>query len=62
MLHRLMFLIALSLAGVAHAQDTSAPDTRPSEADDLRDLLSARAHAMGGAWRALGLGAEAGLG
>jgi hypothetical protein len=62
MWHRLLFLLTLSLTGLAHAQDAGAPDLRPTEADDLRNQLSARTLGMGGAWRALGVGAESGLG
>ncbi len=53
MLRPLMFLFALFLSTTVHAQ---------SDADDLRDIQSARAYAMGGAYRALGLGTEAVLG
>jgi opacity protein-like surface antigen len=60
---RLTFLLALSLSLLAHAQEEAGPGTsREPPAEDLRGILSARAHGMGGAWRALGLGAEAGTG
>ncbi len=60
---RLTLLLALSLPVLAHAQEAVAPDLfRKPRAEDLRDLQSARGYGMGGAWRALGLGAEAGLG
>lgn len=49
----LMFLLALCLSTPLYAQ---------SDVEDLRDLQSARAYAMGGAYRALGLGTEAVLG
>ncbi len=53
MLCRLMLLFALSLSTTVYAQ---------SDAEDLRDIQSARAYGMGGAYRALGLGTEAVLG
>jgi len=60
---RLTFLLVLSLSLLAHAQEADGPGTsREPAAEDLRGLLSARAHGMGGAWRALGLGAESGTG
>jgi hypothetical protein len=60
---RLTFLLALSLSLLAHAQEVDGPGTsREPRAEDLRGLLSARGYGMGGAWRALGLGAEAGTG
>jgi opacity protein-like surface antigen len=63
MWHRLTLLLALSLSVLAHAQEAVAPDLfRKPRAEDLRDFQSARGYGMGGAWRALGLGAEAGLG
>jgi opacity protein-like surface antigen len=63
MWHRLLFPLFLSLSSLAHAQDGAAPDTFPQPpAEDLRELLSARAYGMGGAWRALGVGAESGTG
>jgi hypothetical protein len=54
---RLLLLLALSVAAPTFAQDTAAP-----RAEDLRDVMSARAYGMGGAFRALGLGGEAVLG
>jgi opacity protein-like surface antigen len=51
--HRLTILLALFLSTTVSAQ---------SEVEDLRDVMSARAYAMGGAYRALGLGTEAVLG
>ncbi|WP_224241811.1 PorV/PorQ family protein [Hyalangium gracile] len=51
--HRLMLLLALCLSTTVHAQ---------AEVEDLRDVMSARAYAMGGAYRALGMGTEAVLG
>src|SRR5687767_14802752 len=63
MWHRPTLLLALLLSPLAPAQEDSAPDTsREPYAEDLRDLLSARSHGMGGAWRALGMRAEAGTG
>jgi hypothetical protein len=60
---RLTFLLVLSLSLLAHAQEADGPGTsQEPRAEDLRGLLSARALGMGGAWRALGLGAEAGTG
>ena len=60
---RLTFLLALSLSLLAHAQEQAGPGTsREPRAEDLRGILSARAYGMGGAWRALGVGAEAGTG
>lgn len=50
---RLMLLLALCLSTTVYAQ---------ADVDDLRDIQSARAYAMGGAYRALGLGTEAVLG
>jgi opacity protein-like surface antigen len=50
---RLTLLLALSLSTAVYAQ---------SDVEDLRDIQSARAYAMGGAYRALGLGSEAVLG
>jgi opacity protein-like surface antigen len=48
-----MPLLALCLSTTVYAQ---------SDVEDLRDIQSARAYAMGGAYRALGLGTEAVLG
>jgi hypothetical protein len=63
MWHRLFFLLFLSLSTLAHAQDGVEPNTsRQPRSEDLRDILSARGYGMGGAWRALGVGAEAGNG
>jgi opacity protein-like surface antigen len=63
MSHRLLFPLLLSLSTLAHAQEGSQPDTsRQPRAEDLRDILSARGYGMGGAWRALGVGAESGTG
>lgn len=63
MWHRLLFPLLLSLAPLAHAQDGAEPGTsQQPRAEDLRDLLSARGHGMGGAWRAFGVGAESGTG
>ncbi len=56
---RSLLLIALLLSPLAHGQDV--PVTAP-RAEELRDFMSARGYGMGGAWRALGLGAEAGTG
>jgi hypothetical protein len=56
---RSLLLIALLLSTLAHGQD--APGVAP-RSEDLRDFMSARGYGMGGAWRALGLGAEAGTG
>jgi hypothetical protein len=53
MSHRLTLLLALCLSTTVFAQ---------SEVEDLRDVMSARAYAMGGAYRALGLGTEQVLG
>lgn len=50
MSHRLILLLALSLSTTVFAQ---------TDVEDLRDLHSARSLAMGGAYRALGLGTEA---
>jgi hypothetical protein len=63
MWHRLLFPLLLSLAPLAHAQDGAEPGTsQQPRAEDLRDILSARGHGMGGAWRAFGAGAESGTG
>jgi opacity protein-like surface antigen len=51
--HRLTLLLALCLSTTVSAQAT---------AEDLRDIQSARGYAMGGAFRALGMGTEAVLG
>lgn len=51
---RLLLLLALSVSTAAFAQDSTAP-----RAEDLRNLMSARAYGMGGAYRALGFGSEA---
>ena len=57
MWHRPTLLLALLLSPLAHAQEDSAPDTsREPYAEDLRDLLSARSHGMGGAGAPLGWG------
>lgn len=53
MTYRLMLLLALCLSTTVHAQ---------AEFEDLREVQSARAIGMGGAYRALGLGTEAVLG
>lgn len=59
---RLTLLLTLLLSTLAHAQE-AAPDTSlEPPAEDLRNILSARGYGMGGAWRALGVGAEAGTG
>lgn len=57
MSRRLCLLLALTVAGATFAQETRAP-----RAEDLRNLTSARGLAMGGAYRALGLGTEAVIG
>lgn len=57
MSRRLCLLLALTVSGVTFAQDTRAP-----RAEDLRNLMSARAAGMGGAYRALGFGADAVIG
>ncbi len=57
MSRRLCLLLALTVAGVTFAQDTRAP-----RSEDLRNLMSARAYGMGGAYRALGFGADAVMG
>jgi opacity protein-like surface antigen len=64
MWHRSMFLLlALVLSAPAHAQEETAPSLyRHPASEDLRSLLSARGYGMGGAWRALGGGAESGTG
>ncbi|PTL79051.1 hypothetical protein [Vitiosangium sp. GDMCC 1.1324] len=63
MWHRLMLLSALLLSTLALAQeDAGAGTVTAPRAEDLRDILSARAYGMGGAWRALGVGAESGTG
>lgn len=54
---RLTVVLALCLSPLARAQEGTAP-----RAEDLRTLQSARGYGMGGAWRALGVGAEAGTG
>ncbi|HET9451153.1 MAG TPA: hypothetical protein VFO83_09740 [Aggregicoccus sp.] len=51
----LLLLLALLVPGVSGAQQAS-------NADAIRELGQARSYAMGGAYRALGLGAEAVLG
>jgi hypothetical protein len=56
---RSLLLIALLLSPLAHGQDVPVSAPRSEE---LRDFMSARGYGMGGAWRALGLGAEAGTG
>jgi len=55
MSRRLCLLLALTVSGVTFAQE----DARAPRAEDLRNLFSARAYGMGGAYRALGLGTEA---
>jgi hypothetical protein len=63
MWHRLTLLLALCLSPLARAQEGTEPDTSQApRAEDLRSLLSARGYGMGGAWRALGVGAESGTG
>ncbi|WP_308809560.1 hypothetical protein [Archangium lansingense] len=63
MWHRLTLLFVLLLAPFSYAQQGSGTDTsRQPRSEDLRELLSARAYGMGGAWRALGIGAESGTG
>src|SRR4051812_23754799 len=52
--HRLMLLLALCVSTPGLAQTGNV--------EDLRDLQSARSFAMGGAYRALGMGTEAVLG
>jgi opacity protein-like surface antigen len=60
---RLTLLLTLLLSTLAHAQEEPAPDTAEApRAEDLRDIMSARGYGMGGAWRALGVGAESGTG
>ncbi|WP_233166483.1 hypothetical protein [Archangium sp. Cb G35] len=59
MSHRLTLLFTLLLAPLTHAQEDTS---RQPRAEDLREILSARAYGMGGAWRALGVGAESGTG
>jgi opacity protein-like surface antigen len=60
---RLTLLLALLLSTLAHAQEEPEPDTSVApRAEDLRDIMSARGYGMGGAWRALGVGAESGTG
>lgn len=54
---RLLLTLVLMLATAASAQGQVAP-----RAADLRDLTSARAYGMGGAYRALGQGADAIMG
>ncbi len=61
MRHRAALLLALLLSSRAWAQDAPVPVTQPV-AEDLRDLMGARAYGMGGAWRAMGVGAETGTG
>ena len=61
MWHRPTLLLALVLSSSAPAQETEAPVV-PPRAEDLRDLSSARAYGMGGAWRALGTDASTGTG
>ncbi|WNG39510.1 hypothetical protein F0U61_41955 [Archangium violaceum] len=63
MWHRLTLLLAVLLSTLSLAQEDSGVDTsRRPQAEDLRNLTSARSVGMGGAWRALGVGAEAGTG
>lgn len=63
MWHRLTILFVLLLSPLSHAQEGSGADTsRQPRAEDLREISSARAYGMGGAWRALGVGADAGTG
>lgn len=60
---RLTLLLTLLLSTLAHAQEDSGSDTSVApRAEDLRDVMSARGYGMGGAWRALGVGAESGTG
>lgn len=60
---RLTLLLTLLLSTLAHAQEEPAPDTSVApHAEDFRNIMSARGYGMGGAWRALGLGAESGTG
>lgn len=61
MKHPAPLLLALLLSLSASAQEASAPVVQP-RAEDLRDIMSARAYGMGNAWRALGEGAETGTG
>ncbi len=63
MWHRPTFLLTLLLSTLALAQESAEPDTsRKPRAEDLRNIQSARSYGMGGAWRALGIGADAGTG
>lgn len=59
---RLTLLLTLLLSTLAHAQETTPDTSQEPPAEDLRNILSARGYGMGGAWRALGVGAEAGTG
>jgi opacity protein-like surface antigen len=61
MWHRPTLLLALVLSSSALAQEAQAPVV-PPRAEDFRDLTSARAYGMGGAWRALGTDASTGTG
>ena len=61
MRHRATLLLALLLTLRASAQEEPVPVEQPA-AEDLRDLTGARAYGMGGAWRAMGVGAETGTG
>ncbi|MBM7118548.1 hypothetical protein [Archangium primigenium] len=60
MSHRATLLLALCLSSSALAQEADA--LQAPVAEDLRDLSSARAYGMGGAWRALGSDAATGTG
>lgn len=63
---RSLLLLALLCGHTAWAQEEPPPET-PAPAEipgdtGLRDLMTARSYAMGGAYRALGIGGEAVLG
>jgi opacity protein-like surface antigen len=63
MWQRPALLLVLLLSSPSLAQNPSGPDTsQKPRAEELRNILSARGYGMGGAWRALGVSAEAGTG